>query len=423
MTSEQVGFLGLGKLGLPCALALSAVRNETVYGFDIDKRIAEYVKKREVPYVEDQMDFYFEKGKVEVEESIAKLVSKCSLIFIAVQTPHEAKFEGTCPVPSETADFDYMFLKDSVRQICEEIKEQGKKDVLLVVISTVLPGTMRREVLPIISKFECDIKFAYNPFFIAMGSTIRDYLNPEFVLIGSDSETSSQRLMSFYDFIAAPKQVMKIESAELTKVAYNTFIGFKIVFANTLGEITAKVGGDVDEVSNALSAAHSRLMSSKYLYAGMGDGGGCHPRDQIAMSHLANNLKLSVNTFDWLARARDSQTYRQAQELSLLHKETGLKVTLLGEAYKKNINLTIGSPAKLLAHYLEKLEVKFEIIDPIVNPEAKAEFNTKAIYFVSCNHDLFKNLVFPIGSVVVDPWGNSVNNNQIGVTYVRKGRY
>ena len=422
MVEEKVGFLGLGKLGLPCALALSAVKNQTVYGFDVDNRIADYVERKEVPYVENQMDIFFEKGKVEVEKSVADLVSKCSLIFIAVQTPHEAKFEGTCPVPSETADFNYVFLKDSVRQICQEIKKQGKAGILLVVISTVLPGTMRQEVLPIIDEFECNVEFAYNPFFIAMGSTIQDYLNPEFVLIGSDSENSSNRLKSFYNFIDAPKQVMKIESAELTKVAYNTFIGFKIVFANTLGEITEKVGGDVDEVSQALSGAHTRLMSSKYLYAGMGDGGGCHPRDQIAMSHLAKKLKISVNTFDWLARARDSQAQRQAKELSLLQKESGLNVILLGQAYKKNINLTIGSPAILLAHFLKELGVRFEFVDPIVNPQAKVEFDTKAIFFVSCNHDLFKKLEFPVGSIIVDPWGNAVNRDQLDVKYVRKGR-
>jgi UDPglucose 6-dehydrogenase len=247
-------------------------------------------------------------------------------------------------------------------------------------------------------------------------------LNPEFVLIGSDTETSSKRLESFYSFIDAPKKLMKIESAELTKVAYNTFIGFKIVFANTLAEITAAVGGNVDEVSSALSGAHSRLMSSKYLYAGMGDGGGCHPRDQIAMSHLAKSLELSVNTFDWLARARDSQAQRQAKELSFLHSQTSLKVILLGEAYKKNINLTIGSPAKLLAHFLEDLQVKFEFFDPIVNPAVELEPNIPAIYFVSCNHDVFKNLEFPPGSIVVDPWGDAVKKHQHGVTFVRKGR-
>ena len=107
---------------------------------------------------------------------------------------------------------------------------------------------------------------------------------------------------------------MQIESAELTNVAYNTFIGFKIVFANALGEICETLGlGNVDEVTEALALATDRLISGKYLKAGMGDGGGCHPRDQIAMSYLAQKLNLSTDPFTWLAKSRDAQTLRQAE--------------------------------------------------------------------------------------------------------------
>ena len=213
---------------------------------------------------------------------------------------------------------------------------------------------------------------------------------------------------------------MQIESAELTKVAYNTFIGFKIVFANTIAEICSKVGGDSDEVTDALAAANARLMSGKYLRAGMADGGGCHPRDQIAMSHLSKTLDLSVNTFDWLANARDSQTKRQMEIVNRFHKETNLPVVLLGKSYKKNVNLTVGSPADLLAHMLAQAEIDFTFYDPIVWP-GQLEPGYPAVYFISCNHDLFKNLRLPKGSICIDPWGDAWIKTE-EVRHIRIGR-
>lgn len=422
MESEKVGFIGLGKLGLPCAAAISNSLKTSVVGFDVNPRIEEYVKESRVPYIEEMLEDYLQDSNVEVLSSIAEVVAKSTMIFFAVQTPHLPKFEGNSPVPDETCDFDYSYLKSAVQQVCDEIQKQNRENILLVVISTVLPGTMRREVLPIIENSSVTIDFCYNPFFIAMGTTIKDFLHPEFILIGSDNPNSSQRLRTFYNFIDAPKEVMEIESAELTKVAYNTFIGFKIVFANTISEICSEVGGNCDEVTDALASATSRLMSPRYLRAGMADGGGCHPRDQIAMSELAKRLNLSVNTFDWLARARDKQTYRQASTLMKLQQERGLPIVLLGRAYKRDINLVVGSPADLLGFFLEELGANYTFFDPIVEPGSILTSNP-AIFFVSTNHSIFRKLRVPPGSICVDPWGDALNADvNESVTFIKPGR-
>ena len=417
-----IGFIGLGKLGLPCALAMSAELNQRVFGYDRNLEVARFIENKSVPYIESKVPDYFPKADIEFCDNVDEVVANSETIFIAVQTPHEKLFEGITPIPEERKDFDYSYLIAAVNELSESISRLEKRNLLIVVISTVLPGTMKEHILPILEPLrKYNLQFCYNPFFIAMGTTIPDFLNPEFILIGSQNKEESQRLENFYKrFIAAPCEKMQIESAELTKVAYNTFIGFKIVFANTIAEICSARGGNVDEVTNALTKAKSRLMSPKYLSAGMADGGGCHPRDQIAMSWLAKESNLSTDIFEYLAKARDSQTQRQAKIIIEQSQQSELPIIILGKSYKANINLTIGSPAILLANFLGTAGLKFTHYDPTIDQE-DPPLKMAGCFFIATNHDIFKNYQFPKGSIVIDPWGNIVKNSS-DITLIKPGR-
>jgi len=416
----NIGMIGLGKLGLPCVLAMEKYTDHKFYGFDISAEIVEKIKDRKVSYWEEGVNDLLSTTKIEVCDSIDKIVSDCDIIFIAVQTPHDRNFEGRTPMPAERKNFDYSHLKQVAEAIETSMKNNENADPLIVVISTVLPGTMRNEIMPILSSGKKKIRFAYNPYFIAMGTTVWDFLNPEFILIGADSEKDGQTLSNFYHFIDANKVVMQIESAELTKVAYNTFIGFKIVFANIISEITEKLGGDPDEVTSALSAATSRIMSGAYMTSGMGDGGGCHPRDQIAMSWLAQELNLSSDLFEFLARARDSQTSKFADVIKYYAELEKLPVCILGVAYKANSPLDIGSPARLLEYYLIEKQLNPKIYDTWVEKDSIMP-NTPHVFFVGVRHKEFRDMKLPLGSLVIDPWGY-VENAGNGVRILRVGR-
>jgi len=401
----KVGFIGLGKLGFPCAVALEQVGGHEVRGFDVNPNVSQILDSRVAPYIEKDFPEYLTKTKLKLESSVENLVNWAEIIFIAVQTPHEELYEGATPVPDSKMDFDYSILESAIKDVSEALKKNANVNPLVVVISTVLPGTMRKVVIPHLASQREEVRFCYNPYFIAMGTTIPDFLAPEFVLVGTLREEDGKILEDLYSTIhSAPVKQMQIESAELTKVAYNTFIGFKIVFANTLAEITSVRGGNVDEITDALSIATTRLMSGKYLRAGMGDGGGCHPRDQIAMSWLADDAKLSVDIFGWLARARDSQTKRQAELIKQYSLESGLPVCLLGWAYKPDTSLAIGSPARLLGSFLENESISFTVFDPFVFPDVTLP-NNPSLFFVSTNHSNSLNLELPPGSIVIDPWG------------------
>lgn len=417
----KIGVVGLGKLGFPCAVAMEQVGGHEVRGFDINPSVSKILETRNAPYIEKHFPEFLAKTNLVLADSIEALVSWAEVIFVAVQTPHEELYEGATPVPATKVDFDYSILQCAVSQIAHGLEINPEANPLIVVISTVLPGTMREKVIPLLASRRTQVRFCYNPYFIAMGTTIPDFLNPEFVLVGTLRKEDGKLLENLYGTIHnSPVRQMQIESAELTKVAYNTFIGFKIVFANTISEITSVRGGDVDEVTDALTLATTRLMSGKYLRAGMADGGGCHPRDQIAMSWLADDANLSTDLFGYLARARDSQTERQADLIIAEQKKYNLPITLLGWAYKPDTSLAIGSPARLLGSFLGQKGIDFKVFDPFVFPESSLGHEPN-IYFVSTNHKIFNNLNLPKGSRVIDPWGMKDNWGE-GVYVLSPGR-
>jgi len=397
--------MGLGKLGLPCALGFEGKGGFQVIGYDVDPNVSIYLDIKKVPYREEKLEEFLEKSKIRNVESPKILVDECDVIFVAVQTPHEKLYEGISPVPDSRKDFDYTYLLNSIVQLAEAIKNSDRNP-MIVVISTVLPGTMGKLVLPILESTGKKVRFCYNPYFIAMGTTLPDFLNPEFILVGAVNGEDAEILESIYARIhSAPVRKMSIASAELTKVAYNTFIGFKIVFANAIAEICDAKGANADEVTNALANANVRLMSPKYLSAGMADGGGCHPRDQIAMSWLAKDISMSTDIFGWLANARDLQTFRQATLISEYQNRYQLPILLLGWSYKPETNLTVGSPAILLGHYLESSGKAFEVYDPYIYPENQKLLDSPKLIFVSTKHEEFKYIKVSQGSVVIDPWG------------------
>ena len=190
------------------------------------------------------------------------------------------------------------------------------------------------------------------------------------------------------------------------QVTYNTFIGMKIAYINTIMEMCDQLPGtDVDAVTAGISLASRRLMSPMYLRGGMGDGGGCHPRDNIAMSWLAEKLGLRYNFFDAIMVAREKQTDFLAD---LIQREKAaapaLPVVILGKAFKPDTNLVTGSPAVLLGHILDERSVPYSFVDPYCCEGAAAAMPAApAIFLVGCKHSVFASAAFPAGSVVLDP--------------------
>lgn len=418
----KIGMIGLGKLGLPVAVCLS--QKHSVYGYDSNLDLRHYRKyeHRELgPTKQDDFQDYFDRADICFCSSVRGAVEDTDIVFVAVQTPHGPEYEGVTRLPATRADFNYKSLITAVR----EVAQYTRPDQPVVVISTVLPGTMRREITPIL-KGACGLpdrgQLVYNPFFIAMGQVMYDFLNPEFVLLGGeDGCMGAVKVAGFYqDFYGyhdiptpelPPIRTMSIESAELTKVAYNTYLSMKVTVANSLMEVCHKIPGcNIDDVTNTLKLATDRIISPKYMDGGMGDGGGCHPRDNIAMSWLANKLSLSSDMFGALMKAREKQTEWLVDLIQATQRKynyVGHPLILLGKAYKPETNLTVGSPAILLANMLRERGVSYIHYDPYVdnsNHFLAKGLTQQSLYFISTKHTSFASISFPNGSVVIDPF-------------------
>jgi UDPglucose 6-dehydrogenase len=219
MNKMNIGFVGLGKLGLPCALAIDK-KGHQVFGYDINPNVREILDTRILPYREKGATELLENHNIKWSD-LSGVVSSSDIIFVPIQTPHDPKYEGVTRLPEERIDFDYSWLKEGMTSLAKEIEKQ-KVEKTVIIISTVLPGTIQNEIKPVLNQY---VKLCYNPFFIAMGTTIDDFTSPEFVLFGVEDGEAFNEAKKFYSTIHdRPIYKCSIEEAEMIKVTYNTYI-------------------------------------------------------------------------------------------------------------------------------------------------------------------------------------------------------
>lgn len=367
----RIGFIGVGKLGKDAAEVMYEAGHD-VLGYDT--RIVEGCKHEMTSTLED-------------------VCRHGEIIFIAVPTPHHPDYDGRYPTSHlPNKDFDYSIVKD----ILEKVNEYTTKDQLVVLISTVLPGTIRREFIPLVKNY----RFIYNPYLIAMGTVKQDMIRPEMIIVGTEDGTQTgdaSKLAEFYGTFVYPKTRYEVgtwDEAEAIKIFYNTFISTKVALVNMIQDVAEKNGNiDTDVVTGALARSTKRIISDAYLKAGMGDGGGCHPRDNIALRYMAENLGLGYDLFDAIMKAREVQAENIAKKLASLSYEHNLPVVIMGKSYKPGVDYSEGSTSIMVGYYLEQqgYEVTYDNI------------NTQAVYLLG-HYNSFVDTVFPVGSVVLDPW-------------------
>jgi UDPglucose 6-dehydrogenase len=325
----RIGFIGLGKLGKPCAEAM-AERGLSVSGYDIGmSRIS---------------------VSIDIKATLAEAVTGQDIVFIAVPTPHTEGYDGSLPTSHlPPMDFDYSTLKSVVKE-CNALMNEGQ---LLVIISTVLPGTIRREIAPLVNQ----TNLLYNPYLIAMGTVKQDLLDPEMIMIGTEQGQitwQASMLQNLYHFLLNKSVRFEFgtwEEMEAMKIFYNTFISTKLSLVNMMQDVAQKLGHmNVDRVTTALANSTRRIMSNRYMKAGMGDGGACHPRDNIALRWLAQELNLGYDLFAAVMEARE----RQAENMALEILKYGKIVFFSSSAYKPGTELTDGSYSLLVQHYIKK---------------------------------------------------------------------
>lgn len=382
----KIGFIGVGKLGKDAAEVM-AEKHEVV-GYDVNEVHPENFKM--VPTIKD-------------------VCQDRELIFIAVPTPHHPDYDGRYPTSHlPNKDFDYTIVND----VLDEVNKYVNKDQLVVLISTVLPGTIRREFIDRID----NARFIYNPYLIAMGTVKWDMVNPEMIIIGTEDGSTTgdaKLLLEFYETFITEGTRYEIgtwDEAEAIKIFYNTFISTKVALVNMIQDVAEKSGNmNVDVVTGALERSTYRILGKAYMKAGMGDGGGCHPRDNIALRYMAEELELGYDLFDAIMLAREKQAKNMATRLVIESDIANLPIVILGEAYKPDVDYKDGSSSILVGHYCESYgsakKVTYDPVEPI-----------KAVYLLGHmgkHHDYD----FPEGSVIVDPWRSFKTDKDIKVIH------
>jgi UDPglucose 6-dehydrogenase len=390
----SIGFIGLGKLGLDCAEVFA--EKHTVRGYDIYPRHSDTVKVCDIQEVVQESDW----------------------IFIAVPTPHAEGYDGSVPSSHmEPKDFGHDAVKDALLKV----NHYATTPKRVVLISTVLPGTTRRHFATLLNK---EHQFLYNPYLIAMGSVKWDMANPEMVMIGTETGDPSE----MRDLIDIYRPLMKNnpryvtgtwDECEAIKIFYNTFISAKVGLVNMIQDFALKIGNiNVDVVTDALAQSTMRIMGPKYMTAGMGDAGACHPRDNIALRWLAEEYNIGYDLFDTIMHAREVQAKNLAE--FLIKQANGkMPIVIHGKAYKPDVSYCIGSYSTLIGYYIEQAGHKVIYLDPLADDTINVvtQLDSTQSYVVLLAHNRFITYGYtgdvrddtfycdiPEGSIIVDPW-------------------
>ena len=427
----SIGFIGVGKLGQACAEMVAEVHD--VVGYDVNP-----VEPENFTMVNNMEDAV--KGQ--------------DIVFIAVPTPHDPQYDGKAPTSHlPNKDFDYSIVKD----ILGKVNAVATQEQLIVLISTVLPGTTRREFVPIMT----NTRFVYNPYLIAMGTVKWDMVNPEMVMIGTEdgSETGdAKQLREFYETIMQndPNYIIGTwDEVECIKVFYNTFISAKVSLVNMIQDVAEKQGNiNAEIVCDALANSDRRIMGPGYMKPGMGDGGACHPRDNIALRWMAEELDLGYDLFDAVMLSREKQAENMAKRL-IEESTVGagvvapMPIIIVGKAYKPLVPYEAGSSSMLVGYYLEQMGAETYYYDEVIGEMPPENvLNSAAVYLLAHNpqvtygdqldtvpnwygdHNVTdcdealsvktgngSTLTFPPGSTVVDPWRKTPSIDGVHVVH------
>ena len=395
---KTLSVIGIGKLGLPLA-AYYASRGYKVIGVDVNKSIVEAVNKGICPIYEPGLAELLKDhhGRLSATTDNKFAVENSDITFILVPTPSE-KHGG----------FSTKYAEEAARNIGAALKDKNDFHIA-VLTSTVMPGATETVIKPIlegISGKKCGVDFGlcYNPEFIALGSVIKDLASPDAVLIGESDTKSGDILSELYKTVCInnpPIARMSPYNAEVAKLALNIFVTTKISLANAFAEICEQLpGGDIDAVTKFLGL-DSRI-GSKYLKGGLGYGGPCFPRDNMAFITLAQQL----NTQAWLQQATHEVNRHQNERIArLVESKLGnienKTIAILGITYKPNTDVVEASAALETAKELLKKGAHLKIYDPAGNDNAQRVLGEKNVVYTNSVKECLKGTQL---CILATPW-------------------
>jgi UDPglucose 6-dehydrogenase len=370
----KISVVGLGKLGL-CTASYFASKGHKVIGVEKSQDIVNELRRKSCTIKETGLEKLLSKawGNLQFTQDITEGVLNSDASLIIVPTPSKSN-----------GKFSNEYVKDVLKDVGEALK--SKEDFHVVdIVSTVMPGSCEKIFIPMledISGKTCgkDFGVVYNPEFIALGSVIRDFSKPDMVLIGASDKVSAERIEELYLSSCENKpriSIMSLINAEITKLTLNCFVTTKISFANELSNICHLMpGADVDEITDAIG--FDTRIGGKYLRAGLGFGGTCFPRDNIAFQAFCRDVDYEAKLSGATVTVNNSVVEGLFNIITENVPDQG-RIGLLGLSYKPDTHIIEESQSIILAKKLIASGYNLKVYDPKAMNGARAVLinNTK----------------------------------------------
>ena len=372
----KIAIIGLGFVGLSLTSVLAS-KGFNVVGIDVDKEKCRKISKGVSSFFEPNLEKTLRKGlknKLQIQSDIS-VVQDCDLIFVTVGTPQD-----------KTGAIDLSIIKKAMNSLGKSIRKSKKQQTILVK-STVVPGTMKDIILPILEnnskkKAGKDFGLISNPEFLQESTAIRDTEFPHAVVLGGYKTKFMKNVERFFTKLhpKTPIIITNHQTAEMIKYANNSFLATKISFINQLSNICQKIpGANIDDIAKTIGL--DPRIGKLFLNAGPGYGGSCLPKDMKALIKFA---KIAGVKPTLLNAVEDVNTKQLEEVISIAKKKLGVleskKITILGTSFKPNTDDIRDSITIELIKQLLKRKVKVTVHDPKAIENTKNEFKKKINY-------------------------------------------
>lgn len=372
----KLSVIGLGKLGT-CMAACFASKGFETTGLDINKNMVDAINRGQASVVEPRLQELLtaSRDKLIATTDLEELIHNSDITFLVTPTPSEPD-----------GHFSDRYLKSALEPLATSLKKSNKEYHLFVITSTVSPGTTDESLIPLVENYSArklnkGFGVCYSPEFIALGSVINDFLNPDLVLIGESDQPAGDQLIKIYEAVCENKPYiarMSIVSAEIMKISLNSYITMKISFANALANICEAVpGADIDAITRALGA--DKRISPYYIRGSLAYGGPCFPRDNKAFVTFARKFGHEARLAETTDEVNQYQT-SHLKDLVLKHLPDDRKISILGLAYKPHTPVIEESAAVKLIEELLGKEVNITVYDPLAMDNARMAFGDAINY-------------------------------------------
>lgn len=360
----RIGMVGTGYVGLVSGTCFAEFGIDVVC-VDKEKEKIKRLKKGEVPIYEPGLEDLLEKQikakRIQFTTDLNEAVRGADAVFIAVGTPPR-RSDGHA---------DLSFVYQAAREVAEALDGY----TVIVTKSTVPVGTAReieriiREVRP-----DADFDVASNPEFLREGAAVNDFMRPDRIVIGTDSERAQKVLREVYRPLylnETPIVFTAPETAEIIKYAANAFLATKITFINEIADLCEKAGGDVQVVAKALGL--DGRISPKFLHAGPGYGGSCFPKDTLALAQTGQKLEARQRIVETVVEVNARRREQMAERIieACGGDVDGKRIGILGVAFKPNTDDVREAPSLTIIPILQEAGASIAAFDPAAIEQAK----------------------------------------------------